>query len=119
MNDELLLSIKKHIDTLIEQTIKRAQKSLEYKINEQRQLFSFIAPKYLVEEEKWLLAVRSLEVTNSVFNITSTNKSLSITIPGHLDSECAETAIGELNKLFDLRSGNDIKLQVKQARKKG
>ena len=48
----MLLLIKKHTDTLIEQTKTRAQETLEFKMNKQRQTFSFDPPINLVEEEK-------------------------------------------------------------------
>ena len=83
MKNELLLLIKKHTDTLIEQTRSKPQETLEIKMNKQLQIFSFSPPINLLEEEKWLLAVSSFECTNSVFNITNENKSFSIIIPGH------------------------------------
>ena len=39
MNNELLLLIKKHTDTLKEQTRTRPQETLEYKMNKQMQIF--------------------------------------------------------------------------------
>ena len=39
MNNELLLLIKKHNDTLIEQTKTKSQETLEYKMNKQMQTF--------------------------------------------------------------------------------
>ena len=44
MNNELLLLIKKHTDTLIEQTKSRPQETLEFKKNKQMQTFSFSPP---------------------------------------------------------------------------
>ena len=82
MNNELLLSIKKHTDTLIEQTKTKPQETLEFKMNKQMQTFSFNPPINLAEEGKWLLSVSSLDCTNSVFNITNENNSFSIIIPG-------------------------------------
>ena len=73
----------------------------------------------MVEEGKWLLAVSSLECTNSVFNITNKNNSFSITIPGHWETKYAEKTIDELSKLLELRSQNGIELHVEQVRKKG
>ena len=75
MNNELLLLIKKHTDTLIRQTKTKPQETLEFKMNKQTQTFSFNQPINLIEEDKWLLAVSSLECTNSVFNITNENNS--------------------------------------------
>ena len=119
MNNELLLLIKKHTDTLIEQTKTKPQETLEFKMNKQMETFSFSPPINLVEEGKWLLAVSSFECTNSVLNITNENNSFSITIPGQWNSESAEKTIDKLNKLLELRSQNDIDFHVEQVRKKG
>ena len=119
MNNELLLLIKKHTDTLIEQKRTKSQVTLEFKMNKQMQTFSFNPPINLVEEGKWLIAVSSFECTNSVFNITNENNSFSIIIPGHYQTESAEKTINELNKLLELRSENDIELHTEQVRKKG
>ena len=90
MNNELLLLIKKHTNTLIEQTKTKPQETLEFKMNKQMQTFSFNPPIILFEEDMWLLAVSSFECTNSVFNITNENNSFSITIPGHYETKSAE-----------------------------
>ena len=119
MNNELLLLIQKHTDTLIEQTKTKPQETLEFKKNKQKQIFSISPPNNLVEEDKWLLAVSSFECTNSVSNIIPENNSFSITIPGHWQSKSAEKTIDELNKLLELRSQNGIDLHVEQVRKKG
>ena len=116
MNKELLHLIKKHTDTLIEQTKTKPQETLEFKMNKQMQTFSFNPPINLVEEGKWLLAVSSFECTNSVFNITNENNSFSILIPGHYQNKSDEKTIDELNKLLELRS---LELHVKEVRKKG
>ena len=97
---------------MIEQTKTKPQE--EFKMNKQMQNFLINRPINLVEEGKWLLAVRSLEAANSVFVITDENNSFSITTPGHWSSESAQKTIDELNKLIDLRSENDIDLHVEQ-----
>ena len=116
MNSELLLLIKKHTDTLIEQTKTKPQETLEFKRNKQRQTFSFNPPINLVEEGKWLLGVSSFECTNSVFNITDENNSFSIIIPGHWETEFVEKIIDEVNRLLDLKS---FELHVNEVRKRG
>ena len=93
MNDKLLLLIRKHKDTLIEQTKTKPQETLEFKMNMQMQTFSFNPPINLLEEGRWLIAVSSFECTNSVFNITKENNSFSIIIPGHYETESAEKTI--------------------------
>ena len=116
MNNELLLLIKKHTDTLIEQTKTKPQETLEFKMNKQLQTFSFSPPINLLEEGKWLLAVSSFECTNSVLNITNENNSFSIIIPGHYKIEFAEKVINDLNKLIELRS---LELHVEEFSKRG
>ena len=116
MNNELLLLIKKHTDTLIEQTKTRPQETLEFKMDKQRQTFSFNPPLNLVEEDKWLLAVSSFECTNSLFNITDENNSFSIIIPGQWETEFAEKIIDEVNRLLELKS---LFLHVNEVRKRG
>ena len=116
MNNELLLLIKKHTDTLIQQTKTKPQETLEFKMNKQSQTFSFNPPINLIEEGKWLIAVSSFECTNSVFNITDDNNSFSIIIPGHYETEFAEKIIEDLNKLLELKS---LELHVNEFRKRG
>ena len=116
MNNELLLLIKKHTDTLIQQTKAKPQETFELKTNNQMKTFSFNPRISLAEEGKWLLGVTSFEYTNSVFNITNENNSFSITIQGHWESKSSEKIIDELNELLELRS---LELHVKEVRKRG
>ena len=103
MNNELLLLIKKHADTLIEQTKTKPQGTLEYKTKKRIETFSF-HPSINLSEGKWLLAVFSFEATSSVFNITDENNLFSITTPGHWQTKSAKKTINELNTLLELRS---------------
>ena len=112
MNNRLLLLIKKHTDTLIEQSKTKPQETLEFEMKKQTDIPSFNPKKNLSEEGKWLLAVTCFETMNSVFITTGENNSLSITIPGHWNSIAAEKTIDELKKLLELRSQNDIKIHV-------
>ena len=116
MNNELLLLLKKHTDTLIEQTKTQPQETLEFKMNKQMQTFSFNPPINLFEEGKWLMAVSLFDCTNSVYNITNENNSFSIIIPGHYQTEFAEETIDKLNKLLELKS---LELHVAEVRKRG
>ena len=116
MKNELLLLIKKHTDTLIQQTRTKPQETLEFKMNKQMQTFSFNPPINLFEEGKWLLGMSSFECTNSVFKITDDNNSFSIIIPGHYQNQSDEKTIDDLNKLLELKS---LKLHVEEVRKRG
>ena len=116
MNNNLLLLIKKHTDTLIEQTKTKPQETLEFKMNNQRQTFSFNPSINLIEEGKWLMAVSLFDCTNSVFNITNENNSFSIIIPGHYQNKSDEKMINDLNKLLELAS---LELHVEEVKKRG
>ena len=118
MNNELLLSIKKHTDTLIEQTKTKPQESLEFKMNKQMLTFSFNPIVNLFEEGRLLLAKTSFECMESVFNITNENNSFSISTPGYWNSEDGEELINELNNLIELKSENDIELHIEKVRKR-
>ena len=52
IDEERILSIRKHIDILIEQTKITPQETLDFVMNTQMQTFSFNPPINLVEEEK-------------------------------------------------------------------
>ena len=104
MNNELLFLIKKHTDTLIENTKTKPQETLAFKMNKQMQTFSFNPPINLVEEGKWPMTVSSLGCTNSVFNISNENNSFSIIIPGHYQNKSDEETIAYLNNLLELKS---------------
>ena len=84
---------------MIEQTKTKPQETLEFKMNKQKQTFSFNPPINLLDEGKWLMAVSLFECTNSVFNITDDNNSFSIIIPAHWESEFADRIFDELNRL--------------------
>ena len=118
MNNELLLLIKKHTDTLIEQTKTKPQETLEFKMIQSKQTFSFNPPINLVEEGKWLLAVSLFDCTNSVFNITNENNSFSITIPGQWNCESAKKTVEKLKELLELDKKN-LSLHIAAVREKG
>ena len=111
----LLHLIKKHTDTLIQQTKTRPQETLVFRMDKQVQTFSFNLPINLREECKWLLVVTSFQATNSVFNKTNENDSFSITIPGHWQTQYDGKTIDQLNEILPLRS---LELHVKEVRKR-
>ena len=116
MNNELLLLVKKHTYTLIEQTKTKPQETQEFKMIKQRQSFSFNPSINLAKEENWIMGVTSFECRISVFDITDENDIFSISIPDHWNSE---ELITKLNKLLELRSENDIEVYVKEVEKRG
>ena len=64
----LLLSITKNCQTLIEQTHRKAEETLEFKMIKPRQTFHFNPPIQI--NGNWMIGLTDLEVYNSIFNKT-------------------------------------------------
>ena len=71
VTEDLLLSITKNCQTLIEQTHRKADETLEFKMTRPRETFSF-NPSIQVKGN-WMLGLTDLEVYNSIFNTTEEN----------------------------------------------
>ena len=69
--EDLLLSITKNCETLIQQTHRKAEEALEFKMTKSRETFLFIPP--IQVKEDWMIGLTDLEVYNSIFNITEEN----------------------------------------------
>ena len=69
--EDLLLSITKKCKTLIKQTHRKAEKTLEFKMIKPRETFRFNPPVEV--KEIWMIGLTSLEVYNSIFKITEEN----------------------------------------------
>ena len=69
--EDLLLSITKNCETLIEQTHRKAEETLEFKMIKPRETFHFRPPIQIKGD--WTVGLVDLEVYNSVFNITEEN----------------------------------------------
>ena len=69
--EDLLLSITKNCETLIEQTHRRPEETLEFKMNKSRETFHFKPPIQIKGD--WMIGLTDLEVYNSIFNITEEN----------------------------------------------
>ena len=74
--ESLLLSIAKSNQEIVENTHSKPQETLEFKMNKQKESFSFDVP--LLLPKKWMMGVTSLEVYNTVYNITEKNNKLQI-----------------------------------------
>ena len=74
--ESLLLSIAKSNLDIVENTPSKPQKTLKFKMNKQKESFSFDIPLDLPEQ--WMMGVASLEVYNTVYNITEKNNRLKI-----------------------------------------
>ena len=69
--EDLLLSIAKNCETLIKQTHRKAEETLEFKMVKPRETFHFKPP--IQVKDDWMLGLTDLEVYNSIFNITEEN----------------------------------------------
>ena len=69
--EDLLLSITKNCETLIEQTHRKAEETLEFKLSKSRETFHFRIP--IQVKGDWMIGLTDLEVYNSIFNITEEN----------------------------------------------
>ena len=66
--ENLLLSITKNCEKLVEQTHRKPEETLEFKMLKPRETIHF-NPSIKTEGE-WMLGLIDLEVYNSIFNIT-------------------------------------------------
>ena len=66
--EDLLLSITKNCGTFIEQTHRKAEETLEFKLNKPRKTIHFIPPISI--EGSCIIKLTSLEKYNSFLNIT-------------------------------------------------
>ena len=74
--EDLLLSITKNCETLIDQTHRKAEETLEFKMIRSKQTFQF-KPQIQVKGD-WMIGLVDLEVYNSIFNITEQNNKFQI-----------------------------------------
>ena len=69
--EDLLLSITKNCETLIDQTQRKAEETLEFKMIKPRETFHFRPPIQIKGD--WVIGLTDLGVYNSIFNITEEN----------------------------------------------
>ena len=74
--ESLHISIAKSNQEVVENTHSKPQETLEFKMTKQKESFSFDVPLQL--NEKWMTGVTSLEVYNTVYDITEKNNKLQI-----------------------------------------
>ena len=67
-----LLSITKNYESLVKQTHRKPEETLEFKFTKPRETFHFQSPISI--EGSWMIGLTSLELYNSIFTINTTNK---------------------------------------------
>ena len=69
--EDLILSITKNCETLIDKTHRKAEETLQFKMIRSKQTFHF---NTLIQiKVDWMIGLVDLEVYNSIFNITEQN----------------------------------------------
>ena len=69
--EDLILSITKNCETSIDQTHRKAEETLEFKMIKPRETFHFKPPIQI--QGDWMIGLTGLEVYNSIFEITEEN----------------------------------------------
>ena len=72
----LLLSITKNWETLHKETHTKPQVTIEFTLTKSTEAFSFKAS--ISNEGSWMLRLKSLELHNSIFNITEQNNKVEL-----------------------------------------
>ena len=74
--EDLLLSITKNCEKLVEQTHRKPEETLEFKMIKPKETFHFRPP--IQVKGDWMIGLIDLEVYNSIFNITEENNKFDI-----------------------------------------
>ena len=99
--EDLILSITKNCETLFEQTHRKAEKTLEFKMIESRETFRFIRP--ILIEGSALIGLTDLEVYNSLSNIKEENCKIKLyEFPDENSGVSYEKVRAEIEKDFDI-----------------
>ena len=70
MKQGLILSITKNCETLVEQTHRKVEETLEFKLTPPSETFSFKIAFNLVLDSNWMIGLTSLKIYISIFSIT-------------------------------------------------
>ena len=69
--EDSILSITKNCETLIEQTHRKPEETLEFKMKKPKEIIHFTSPVQI--KGNWMIGLTDLEVNSSIFNITEQN----------------------------------------------
>ena len=111
--ESLLLNIAKSNQEIVENTHSKPHETLEFKMTKQKESFSFDVP--LTLNEKWMMGVTSLEVYNTVYNMTEKNNKLQILLKDEqLDTlEFDIGVVPNIKKLYETYDLENDKLYYK------
>ena len=109
--EDLLLSITKNREKLIEQTNRKAEETLEIKLNKSRETFHFNPP--IQYKGDWMIGVTSLEVYISIFNISEENIKFEL-YTDNIDEFSFEDFKDELEEIFSISDITSYHLQYEK-----
>ena len=109
--EDLLLSITKNCETLIQQTHRKPEETLEFKMTKPRETFHFIPPVDVKED--WMIGLTDLEVYKSIFNITEENTKIEFNkFPDEKAGGISYTKVkNEIERNLDISDITDVDLQ--------
>ena len=109
--EDLLLSITKNCETLIDQTHRKAEETLEFKKIKPRETFHFKPP--IQVKGDWGVGLVDLEVNNSIFNITEENNKFELSkFPDEKAGGISYTKVkDEIEKDLDISDITAVDLQ--------
>ena len=91
----------KNCETLIKQTHRKAEETLEFKLTEPRERLSFKPFLIIGLHSDWMIGVLNLQVYNSIFNITEQNNKSELYTDFFNEFSFVELK-DELGKIFDI-----------------
>ena len=106
--EDLLLPIAKNCETLIEQTHRKAEDTLEFKMMKPRETFPFNPPIHIKGD--WMIGLTDLEVNNSTFIITEENKKFELYTDTFDEFSFTELQ-GELEEILNIPKITDDHLE--------
>ena len=103
--ESLLLSIATSNQEIVKNTHSKPQETPEVKMTKQNESFSFDVPLQI--NEQWMMGVTSLEVYNTVYNITEKNNKLQILLK-YEQLDALEFDIGVVPNIKKLYETSDL-----------
>ena len=108
---DLLLSITKNCGTLINQTPRKPEETLNFKMLKPRETFHFNPPVHTKGD--WMLGLIDLEEYNSIFNITKKNNKFGL-YTDTFDELSFEELKDELEEILIIPNITDCQLEVEK-----
>ena len=106
--ENLLLSITKNCETLVQQTHRKPEETLEFKMMKPKETFHF-KPSIKIQGD-WMIGLTDLEVYNSIFNITKENNKFEL-YTDNFDEFSFEELKDEVEEIVNIANITDDHLE--------